>query len=35
MFNIVFEPVIGDIQRAYSGQHNEGRVSGGVTEVQN
>ena len=35
MFNIVFEPVIGDIKRAYSGQHNQGRVSGGVTEVQN
>ena len=35
MFNVVFEPVIGDIGRAYSGQHNEGRVSGGVTEVQN
>ena len=35
MFNLVFEPVIGDIIRAYSGQHNEGRVSGGVTEIQN
>jgi len=35
MFNIVFEPVIGNIGRVYSGQHNEGRVSGGVTEIQN
>ncbi len=35
MFNIVFEPVIGEIGRAYSGQHNLGRVSGGVTEIQN
>lgn len=35
MFNIVFEPVIGELGRAYSGQHNKGRVSGGVTEVQN
>jgi len=35
MFNIVFEPVIGDIRRVYSGQHNDGRVSGGVTEFQN
>ncbi|MCK5624855.1 hypothetical protein KAI04_03365 [Candidatus Pacearchaeota archaeon] len=35
MFNVVFEPVIGDINRAYSGQHNQGRVSGGVTEFQN
>ena len=36
MFNIEFEPVIGDIKRAYSGQHQGGRVtSGGQKEVQN
>ena len=35
MFNIVFEPVVGELGRAYSGQHNLGRVSGGITEVQN
>lgn len=36
MFNIVFEPVIGEIERAYSGQHQGGRVSGdGKIEVQN
>ena len=36
MFNIEYEPVIGDIKRAYSGQHQGGRVtSGGQKEVQN
>lgn len=36
MFNIEYEPVIGDIGRAYSGQHQGGRVtSGGKTEIQN
>jgi len=35
MFNLVFEPVFGEIKRAYSGQHQGGRVtSGGKTEVQ-
>ena len=36
MFNIEFESVVGDIKRAYSGQHQGGRVtSGGESEVQN
>jgi len=36
MFNIVFEPVIGELKRAYSGQHQDGRVtSQGEFEVQN
>src|SRR3989338_7064002 len=36
MFNIEFEPVIGEIKRAYAGQHQGGRVtSGGQREVQN
>jgi|ETNmetMinimDraft_2_1059921.scaffolds.fasta_scaffold25283_2 deoxycytidine triphosphate deaminase len=36
MFNIEFEVVMGDIKRAYSGQHQGGRVtSGGQEEVQN
>ncbi len=36
MFNIEYEPVIGDIKRAYSGQHQGGRVtSDGKKEVQN
>jgi len=36
MFNIEFEPVIGDIKRAYSGQHQGGRItSGGKKEIQN
>ncbi len=36
MFNIEFEAVIGDIKRAYSGQHQGGRVtSQGKSEVQN
>ena len=36
MFNIEYEPVIGDINRAYSGQHQGGRVtSQGQKEVQN
>ena len=36
MFNIEYEVVIGDIKRAYSGQHQGGRVtSGGQEEVQN
>ena len=36
MFNIEFEAVLGDIKRAYSGQHQGGRVtSGGQTEIQN
>ena len=36
MFNIEYEPVIGDIKRAYSGQHQGGRVtSDGQKEVQN
>ena len=35
MFNVVFEPVFGKIERAYSGQHQGGRVtSGGEEEVQ-
>lgn len=36
MFNIEFEPVIGEIKRAYSGQHQGGRVtSQGKKEIQN
>ena len=36
MFNIEYEPVIGDIKRSYSGQHQGGRVSSdGQKEVQN
>lgn len=36
MFSIEYVAVIGDIKRAYSGQHQGGRVtSGGRTEVQN
>jgi len=36
MFNVEFEPVVGEIKRAYSGQHQGGRVtSHGVSEVQN
>ena len=36
MFNIEYEPVIGEIKRAYSGQHQGGRVtSQGEKEVQN
>ena len=36
MFNIEYEPVIGDIKRAYSGQHQGGRVtSQGEKETQN
>jgi len=36
MFNIEFEPVIGEIKRAYAGQHQGGRVtSEGQREVQN
>jgi len=36
MFNIEYEVVVGDIARAYSGQHQGGRVSsGGKEEVQN
>lgn len=36
MFNLVFETVVGDIERAYSGQHQGGRVtSQGETETQN
>jgi deoxycytidine triphosphate deaminase len=36
MFNIEFEPVVGDLKRAYSGQHQGGRVtSDGETETQN
>ncbi|MDP4039552.1 MAG: hypothetical protein Q8P57_03155 [Candidatus Pacearchaeota archaeon] len=36
MFNIEYEPVIGEINRAYSGQHQGGRVtSQGEKEVQN
>ncbi|MFA4887145.1 MAG: hypothetical protein WC595_02955 [Candidatus Nanoarchaeia archaeon] len=36
MFNVEYEPVIGDIKRAYSGQHQGGRItSGGQKEVQN
>ena len=35
MFNIVFEPVFGEIKRLYSGQHQGGRVtSGGKEETQ-
>ena len=35
MFNVLFEEVVGEIKRSYSGQHQGGRVSGGVTETQN
>lgn len=36
MFNIEFEPVVGELKRAYSGQHQGGRVtSGGISEIQN
>jgi len=36
MFNIEYEPVIGEIKRVYSGQHQGGRItSGGQKEVQN
>ncbi|MEX0921071.1 MAG: hypothetical protein WDZ62_02290 [Candidatus Pacearchaeota archaeon] len=36
MFNIEYEPVLGEINRAYSGQHQGGRVtSQGKKEVQN
>ena len=36
MFNVEYEPVIGEIKRAYSGQHQGGRItSGGQREVQN
>ncbi|MDP3986658.1 MAG: hypothetical protein Q8P81_00335 [Nanoarchaeota archaeon] len=36
MFNVEYEVVIGDIARAYSGQHQGGRVSSeGEKEVQN
>ena len=36
MFNVEFEPVFGEIARAYSGQHQGGRVtSDGEKEVQN
>ncbi|MAG79091.1 hypothetical protein CMI40_01820 [Candidatus Pacearchaeota archaeon] len=36
MFKIVFEPVIGEIKRAYSGQHQSGRTtSQGEEELQN
>ena len=36
MFNVEFEPVIGELTRSYSGQHQGGRVtSGGISEIQN
>lgn len=36
MFNVEFEPVVGELKRAYSGQHQGGRVSsGGKLEIQN
>lgn len=36
MFNVEFEPVVGELKRAYSGQHQGGRVtSGGERELQN
>lgn len=36
MFNIEYEAVVGEIKRAYSGQHQGGRVtSGGEKEIQN
>ena len=36
MFKIYWEPVIGDIKRAYSGQHQDGRItSQGEKEIQN
>tara|TARA_Y100000310_G_scaffold344356_1_gene456708 strand:+ start:5583 stop:6164 length:582 start_codon:yes stop_codon:yes gene_type:complete len=36
MFKLVFEPVIGEIRRVYSGQHQGGRItSEGKEEVQN
>ena len=36
MFNVEFEPVVGELKRSYSGQHQGGRVSSqGETEIQN
>ena len=36
MFNVEYEPVVGELKRAYSGQHQGGRVtSQGISEVQN
>ena len=36
MFSVEYEAVIGDIKRAYSGQHQGGRItSDGIKEVQN
>ena len=36
MFNIEFEVVVGNIKRAYDGQHQGGRItSGGKKEIQN
>jgi deoxycytidine triphosphate deaminase len=36
MFNVEYEPVVGELKRAYSGQHQGGRVtSQGEKEVQN
>jgi len=36
MFNVEFEPVVGELNRAYSGQHQGGRVtSQGEKEIQN
>jgi deoxycytidine triphosphate deaminase len=36
MFNVEYEVVVGEIGRAYSGQHQGGRVtSGGKSEIQN
>lgn len=36
MFKIYFEPVIGEMKRKYSGQHQSGRItSQGKTELQN
>jgi len=36
MFNCLIEEVVGEMKRAYSGQHQGGRVSSdGEVEVQN
>ena len=36
MFTVEFEPIFGEIKRAYSGQHQGGRItSGGEVEIQN
>jgi len=36
MFKLIFEPVVGEIKRTYSGQHQGGRItSSGQMETQN